>query len=155
MSAAFELILWQLTDLPASSIRVDEQESHSLLDDLSLGTLDPGASLEKTVLLRSPQPGTKVVDISLYSTVPTSTSPTSSNGDEGRLLRVEELHDSAVVDVLAPFECKSNVSYRRSAGPTGDAIISTLITTPGPRAIHVESLTMREMVRSRLMMHSV
>ena len=139
----------------ASSIRVDEQESGSLLDVLSLGTLDPRASFEKTVLLRSPQPGTKVVDISLYSHLPVSTSPSTSDGDEGQLTGVEELHDFAAVDVLAPFDCKSNVSYRRSAGPTGDAIISTMITTTGPRAIHVESLTMRESVRVRLLRDAV
>lgn len=129
---------------------LDEQSSSTLLKDVELGTIRPGSSVEKSFFLHSPLPATKVIDVSLQSAVEGETLPGEDGGAD--MPRAEEIDKTIVIPVLAPFEVVSNVSYRNSLkateqGMISEAVVSSLIATPGPRAIYVESIQLRKTVR--------
>lgn len=68
--------------------------------------------------------------------------------------RVEETNHTVVIPVLAPFEVTSAVSYRQAAKPSGakgwSAAVSSMIRAPGPRPVHLQSMTIRNKVSFRL-----
>ena len=124
-----------------------------MLKDIPLGSLDSASSAEKLVLLRSPRSGTKMIDLSLHLTVAGSESSTLVPDDGMEISPgAEEIYHTAIIPVLPPFDCDSTVSYRHSVktpvSTGGSALISTIITAPGARPIHVESLAIRARVRS-------
>lgn len=116
------------------------------MKDIPLGVVDNGSSAAKVILLRAPQAGTKIIDFSLHSSVADASSPMlSPNDSPDTISGVEEIHHTAVIPVLAPFDCVSTVSYRQAAGVSGsgkEAVVSTVIRTSGPRSVHVDSLAM-------------
>jgi hypothetical protein len=139
-----------LTEL-GSTVTFDEQSSSTLLKDVDMGTIRPGSSVEKSFFLHSPLPATKVIDVSLQSAVEGETLP--GEDDRADMPRAEEIDKTIVIPVLAPFEVVSNVSYRNSLkaadkGMISEAVVSSLIATPGPRAIWVESVQLRKTVRA-------
>ncbi|WVW83128.1 hypothetical protein I302_105146 [Kwoniella bestiolae CBS 10118] len=123
-----------------STITIDDQLSPTLLKDVSLGSLSPSASTSKTITLRAPMEGTKIIDFSLQSTVklppPKTLSPTPDDQ------RTEEITRTAVIPVLRPFEVKMAVNYsQRLEGSEGaHAIVGILVEVPGPRGVRVEKI---------------
>ena len=127
--------------------RSKEKKSPSLIKNISLGLVRQGSSVRKTIQLRSTQPGTKVVDISLMSSIAEPSSPAASLDASEQNQRTEEVHHTAVIPVYAPFDCVSTIRHRELA-IRGNVVVSTVITARGPRSIHVESLAVNALVCS-------
>jgi hypothetical protein len=133
-----------------STVTLDEQSSSTLLKDVELGNIRPGSIVEKSIFLHSPLPATKVIDVSLQSAIEGETLPGEDGGAD--MPRAEEIDKTIVIPVLAPFEVVSNVSYRNclkaaEKGMISEAVVSSLIAAPRPRAIYVESIQLRKTVR--------
>jgi hypothetical protein len=138
----------------ASIVELDNDSSTTLLKDISLGIIDAGFSVQRTLNLRSSASGTKVIDVSVQSTVP-GVALSRANGDEVAP-RAEEVDKTIVVPVLPPFNVSSNVSYRHSGnsakhqGVASEAVVASIVTTPGPRAVYVESMELKGNVSQRV-----
>jgi len=147
MDIRLSVFLQPADEEDSASISMDDQESRSLLKDIPLAILNPKTSVEKVVHLRSPHPGTKIIDFSLHSIVSWASSPNlAPDSRSEQTNRAEEVNHTAVIPVLAPFECVFALSYRQSGSASasgGDAVVSTTIRAPGPRAVHAESLKVR------------
>lgn len=103
--------------------------------------------VKKTISLKAPKPGTKIIDLSLQTVL-----SADAVGEKEYPLKGEETTRTIVIPVLAPFAAASQVSYRHATKGVeemrveGWAMVSTVLTSPGPSAIHVESIEMRSKV---------
>jgi hypothetical protein len=139
-----------------SSISLDADESTSLLKDLDLGLLKAGESLERTIHLKSSAVGTKVIDVSLQTTVASADLPTAStdspDSPSKMPARAEDFEATAVIPIMAPFGMSSRVTYSPTRmmddGLVVDATISTILTGNQARVIEVGSLSLVEAVCS-------
>jgi hypothetical protein len=122
--------------------KYENQESTSLLQDINLGPLEPSSTLEKTVYITSLSPGSKLIDISLQ---------TSLTNDESQ--RIEEINHTLTLDVEAPFGLSSQVMYRHASRPSSDGVegwatVMSLLTLPGRRGVNVDSISVEAKVSS-------
>lgn len=136
---------------PASELSLQDGSSKSeQLDGIDLGSLDPGQTATKTLILSPTVMATKIVEISLVAR------PLAADSGQGETdALAEELNKTVAIPVLDPFAISSTVRYLPSVhiaseegkdGLTGEAIISSVITSPGPRPLTVESIEVIEAV---------
>ena len=121
-------------DDDASTIRVGDQESKSVLNGVSLGKVAAGGLAEQVVYLQASSASSRVIDLSLMTT--TSAGST------------EEITRTITIPVVPPFECVSTVVYRNAGTSGGEAVIRTLLKTNGLNDILVDSLTLESQVGS-------
>nr|XP_018263872.1 uncharacterized protein I303_03747 [Kwoniella dejecticola CBS 10117]OBR86030.1 hypothetical protein I303_03747 [Kwoniella dejecticola CBS 10117] len=129
-----------------STITTDGTSSSSLLTNISLGILAPGASTSKTIILQSPIESTKIPDFLILSNSKVHQSSLSPNPDNER---TEETNRTAVIPVLRPFVVKMGTRYserllhnQQEQGPEQgvEAIVGILVEVPGPREVIVEKI---------------
>lgn len=120
-------------DNDASTIRVDDQESKSLLNGISLGKVAAGASVERVVHLKPLSAGPRVIDLSLSTTTPKGST--------------EEMTRTVTIPVVPPFVCVSTVVYRNAGTKGGEATVRTLLKANGPSDLLVDSLALKTQVR--------
>lgn len=117
-----------------TTISFEEQSSQSLIQDIDLGTLDPQATIERTIHLQSPLASTRIVDFSLQAAL-------SSLEDEEQ--RIQEVNHTVSVPVVDPLQASSSVVYRHGSRATGEdgidgwATVFSTITVPGLRLVKV------------------
>jgi hypothetical protein len=104
------------------------------LQDINLGPLEPSSNIEKTVYITSLSPGSKMIDISLQ---------TSLSDDESE--RVEEVNHTLTLDVEDPFELSTQVMYRHASKASSDGIegwgtVMSLLSLPGKRGVTIDSI---------------
>ncbi|WVF72135.1 hypothetical protein IAT40_006947 [Kwoniella sp. CBS 6097] len=134
-----------------STIAVDQELSPSLLKDISFGIIAPSSTSSKTIILRSPIEGTKIIDISVHSTIKTPLSQAKSSlspdmGDNALGEQTEEITQTVVLPVLRPFDVRMGVKYsQRIEGTEGaQAVVGILIGVGGPRPVTVERVELRK-----------
>ncbi|WWC69487.1 uncharacterized protein I206_103428 [Kwoniella pini CBS 10737] len=122
-----------------STLTIQDDTSSSLLKDVSLGAVAPGSTISKIITLRSAVESTKILDISILSSIKMSQMSSSSNTDD---IRTEELIRTAVIPILRPFEVKMGIKYseRLEDSQNVEAIVGILVEVPGPREIEVEKI---------------
>lgn len=121
--------------------KYEDQETTSLLQDISLGPIEPSSSLEKPIHIKALYPGTKLIDLSLQASL-------DENMESGR---VEEINYTVELAIEDPFEISASVMYRHNArasaqdGVEGWASVTSLLSVPGKGMI-VESIDMEPKV---------
>jgi hypothetical protein len=130
-----------LTDL---TTKYEDQESTSLLQDINLGSLEPSSSIEKTVYITSLSPGSKMIDISLQTSL----------GDD-MSERMEEVNHTLTLDVEDPFELSTQVMYRHASAASSNGIegwstVMSLLSLPGKRGVTIDSIEIEAKVSSFL-----
>jgi len=129
------------TDLTA---KYEDQETTSLLQDISLGHLEPSSTIEKTIHIEALYPGTKLIDLSLQASL-------DENMESGR---VEEINHTVELAIEDPFKISSSVMYRQSSraaegdGVEGWASVMSLLSVSG-RGMEVVSIDIEPKVCSR------
>ncbi|EIW69677.1 hypothetical protein TREMEDRAFT_44157 [Tremella mesenterica DSM 1558] len=111
-----------------STITFDRKESTNPLQNLPLGILSQG-NLEKILYLRCPKPASKTIEISIQSSLSSSSDKT-----------MEEIQRTLIIPFLYPFMLSSTVQVHDTDLSGRSAVISSVISCPGPRPLHVESL---------------
>ncbi|KAK4688106.1 trafficking protein particle complex subunit 11, partial [Tremellales sp. Uapishka_1] len=126
-----------------ASITVDQESSQTLLKDVSLGVLKPLESIVKTIYLKSPVIGDRFLDFSLISTPGT---PVPQKEDAVQLGQSEEKHQTSTIPIIDPFLVSTSVKYPPSrVAKEGTAVVTMVISTDGPRALHIENLELKVM----------
>ncbi|OCF45455.1 hypothetical protein I317_00702 [Kwoniella heveanensis CBS 569] len=137
-------------DDDGSTIAVDHELSPSLLKDVSLGPIAPASTSSKTIILRSPAEGTKIIDISVHSSVKAPSSQSKSlspdMGDGAAGDQIEEITRTLVLPVVRPFDVRMGVKYsQRIEGTEGaQAVVGILVGIGGPRPVTVEKIELRK-----------
>ena len=121
-----------------SSIAYASETSGSVIKNIALGTLQAGSHREEVIHLRSPLIGTQVIDVSLRSNLASDAKAT------------QETTESVSVPVIAPFVAASHVAYLPSNTENLEAaaLVTTILSAPGPRDISVSKLTLESSVSS-------
>ncbi|ORX39862.1 Foie gras liver health family 1-domain-containing protein [Kockovaella imperatae] len=117
------------------------ETSKSLFEDLQLGTLQPGASIEKSITLQSPHPSTKIIDFSLHTIDSSNPSIWTSDNEDS----IQETTYTAVIPVLPPFEMMTRIDTTPSLNGDPQAwtiVISAILTCPIPRRVYVHGISL-------------
>ncbi|WVQ98716.1 hypothetical protein IAU59_005847 [Kwoniella sp. CBS 9459] len=128
-----------------STIAVDHELSPNMLKDISLGAVAPSSTTSKTIVLRSPVEGTKIIDLSVRSTIKTPSSQANSlSPDVGE--HTEEVTRTLVLPVLRPFDVRMGVKYSQRVEGTeaAQAVVGILIGVGGPRSVTVEKVELKK-----------
>lgn len=124
--------------------KYEDQVTTSLLQDISLGHLEPSSTIEKTIHIKALYPGTKLIDLSLQASL-------DENVESGR---VEEINHTVELVIEDPFEVSTSVMYRHSSraaegdGVEGWASVMSLLSVSG-RGMEVSSIDIEPKVCSR------
>lgn len=114
-----------------------DEVSHSLIQDIQLGGVDPSTSVETVIYLRSPIVSTRVLDFSLQASL-------TDGADE--LQRVEEVNQTVSVPIVDPLRASSAVTYRHGSRSTGEdsvegwATVLSLLTIFGSRPLTITNI---------------
>jgi hypothetical protein len=157
-------------------ITFDDQKTSGLVKGIRFGTVKPGVSVIKTlVLMSSGAPGDRTIDVSVQSSTtvassrsqsparspsPSETLGASQNHDTGEILRTLLIPTSSV------FAVGQDVAYHRSLQPPpaladlsvlesphweacvgGEAVVTTVVECAAPCGVEVENVMLRRVVR--------
>ncbi|WRT67104.1 uncharacterized protein IL334_004070 [Kwoniella shivajii] len=134
-------------DDDGSTVAVEDQVSPTLIKDISFGVLAPSSTANRTIVLRSPIEGTKILDISVQSTIKLPSARTLSPTLYDQVpSHTEEVNRTVVLPVLKPFDVKMGVRYsQRLADNDGaQAVVGVLVNLAGPRGVKVEKIELEE-----------
>ncbi|TYJ56593.1 hypothetical protein B9479_002685 [Cryptococcus floricola] len=124
-----------------SRISVSAQETTTLLRDIALGTLAPGASISLPVHLWAPAESTKIIDFALHTTVNGSPESLSASAETHMTEeRPEEVNRTVVVPVLKAFAIETSVKLTNQGKKGGKGAVGLNIRVGGPRRVIVEGL---------------
>jgi hypothetical protein len=141
-------------------IRIDDEQSSGLIKGVSFGSLEPGATIKKTLhLVSTGGAGDRSLDISLQSMIHEDISPDAvpAPPETPTLHDTSEMLETLVVPTVDPFKLEQTVTYRRTTRPTpglldlstfegdywddvdgGEAVINTSFSCAGPWGVKVE-----------------
>ncbi|OWZ51735.1 hypothetical protein C351_03530 [Cryptococcus neoformans c8] len=122
-----------------SIIEAGENRSSTLLQNIPLGLLEPGASSSQSIKLFVPKECTKIVDFSLQSTTQIP-SPSNSLDTFPTLDRTEEVSRTVVIPVPRPFVVESSVKLTHKGKIGGEGVVGLTVKVGGPRGMIVEGL---------------
>lgn len=116
-----------------------ENPSSTLLQNISLGLLEPGSSSSQSIKLFVPKECTKIVDFSLQTTTPIP-SPPHSLDTFPTLDRTEEVSRTVAIPVTKPFVVETSIKLTHRGKTGGEGVVGMTVKVGGPREIIVESL---------------
>lgn len=122
-----------------SSIKAGENRTSTLLQNISLGLLEPGASSSQSIKLFVPKECTKIVDFSVQSTT-SIPSPGNSLDTFPTLDRTEEVSRTVVIPVPRPFVVETSVKLTHKGKIGGEGVVGMTVKVGGPRVMIVEGL---------------
>ncbi|WWD15882.1 hypothetical protein CI109_100306 [Kwoniella shandongensis] len=131
-----------------STLVFEKQQSSSLLKDISFGILAPSASTTRTIVLRSPTEATKILDLSVQSTIKqqNQTTDTLSAQDDSDLHRTEQVNRTIVIPVLRPFDVQMGVKYTHKGKKGGEALVDIRVGVLSSRGVKVEGIEIKQEV---------
>lgn len=159
-------------------ITFDDEKSSGLIKGVQFGTVKPGVSVVKTlVLMSSGAPGDRMIDVSVQSSAtvpsqaparapsPSETLDDTQNHDRGEILR------TLLIPTSSAFVVRQDVAYQRCLGPLpapadlsvfedvrwmgcvgGEAVVTTVVECAAPCGVEVENVTLRRVVRACLVL---
>ncbi|WVR05238.1 hypothetical protein IAU60_002250 [Kwoniella sp. DSM 27419] len=143
-----------------STVTFDDRVSSNLLQDIPLGIITPSSSASRSFTLRCPVEGTKIIDLSLRSSLAAGfigDKALSPEVGESTAPGSDEVNRTVAIPVLKPFDVRMAVKYdamgdtapEKSKLVTGDtrAVVGILVGVDGPRELTVESVELRETLR--------
>ncbi|KAF7321602.1 hypothetical protein MKEN_00681300 [Mycena kentingensis (nom. inval.)] len=152
-------ILLQPTEIEGAdnTIRLDDEQSSSLIKGISLGALKPGVSVIKTLYLFSTGgTGDRMVDVSIQSTAVVDKPP-----EDPELQDMTEMLETVVVPTTEAIEVDFEVSYMRARGrgvgladlktydhqfwddvEGGEAAVSARMRCAGPWGVEVVNMSL-------------
>lgn len=156
-------------------ITFDGQKTSGLVKGVQFGTVKPGVSVVKTlVLMSSGAPGDRTIDVSVQSstTVRPASQSQSRSPSPSETLDASQNHDTCEIlrTLLIPtssvFAVRQDVAYQRSlqAPPAladlsvlesphweacvgGEAVVTTVVECAAPCGVEVENVMLRRVVR--------
>ncbi|WVQ71632.1 hypothetical protein IAR50_001172 [Cryptococcus sp. DSM 104548] len=125
-----------------SRISVSGQETTSLLRDIALGVLTPGASKTLPVHLLAPAESTKIIDFALHTTLNTSSETPLSASTEtlSAAEGAEEINRTIAIPALKAFAIEPSVKLTNKGKQGGEGAVGLNISVGGPRRVTVEGL---------------
>lgn len=158
------------------SITFDDQKSSGLIKGVQFGTVNPGVSVVKTlVLMSSGAPGDRMIDVSVQSSTTgrspsEARSPSPSETPDGLQNHdTEEILRTLLIPTSSAFMVRQDVAYQRSLGPppaladlsvlegadwegcvSGEAVVTTVVECAAPCGVEVEEVVLRRVVRASL-----
>ncbi|KAK8869844.1 hypothetical protein IAR55_000412 [Kwoniella newhampshirensis] len=133
-----------------STLSHGSQRTTSLLKDISFGLISPSGSRTETIVLRCPAESTKIVDLSIQSTVRSQTTkdlPSGGHGSDSQ--RTEEVNRTIAIPVLRPFDVQMGVKYTHKGKTGGEALVDIRVGVLSPRGVKVETIDIKQVVSIR------
>jgi trafficking protein particle complex subunit 11 len=155
-------------------VRVDEEQSTTMLRGIHLGLLQPGVDAAKTIYLTNTgAAGDRVLDISIQSRCPSSETPVAAEPPEPEspvvaLKDVSEALKTIIVPTVEAITSDFSVMYQYSSRATlgfsdlrtydhdywddsvgGEALVTNKMGFKGPWGIKVESISLVKKVIAR------
>lgn len=156
------LLLPSEYDEAVSTITVDDERSTSLIKDIPIGVLKPGANCVKTLMMSNAgPPGNRVLDVSVRSRSPSDhPEQVEETADDGLQNDTTEILHTLIVPTVEPFKMSQEIVYRRSTSEWpgvadlrtfdgdhwddrgGEAIVNVRVGCSGPWPIEIESIVL-------------